>query len=212
MSLKKVDREIMKDCGNWIFDVDEIKQILNKDIDAINKFFNDNLKIIKAMASKYVYQQKIVNKAFIYDVDDLVQQIYVDLPFYQYDTRTHFYFCIRKSFKLLPFGGYTASEKNIEIEKSIFSYDAEIVGENSDISTTERLDYLSSSDDFVEQLLDEDDREKKDKMICQYLEKTIKNKRDLNAMFCKLFTDLPASEIKGDEYEYYKQCANKNIK
>ena len=43
------------------------------------------------------------------------------------------------------------------------------------------------------------------------LEKTIKNKKDLNKMFCQIFTDIPLSQIKGGEYECYKQCESKNL-
>ena len=41
----------------------------------------------------------------------------------------------------------------------------------------------------------------------EYLEKTFNsNKKQLNYMFCKIFTNLDKNNITGGEYDFFKQC------
>lgn len=201
--------EIMQDKGAWRFTDDLIIRIKQGDTAAITKFYNANYDIFAGMARKYVWKQRNLCRNFLYEFDDLIQQVYVDIPYYDYSSRCNLYYGIVKgTFMCVNEGGIIAAKRKHITASSIISYDAPMTdkdGEERD--GAHLLDRLAHAPDVFEVIAANGDREAKDAAICDFLERTIKNPRDLNIMWCKLFTDLPLNQIKGNEYEYYKQCA-----
>ena len=200
---------IMEDKGAWQFTDDTIVRIKQGDTAAIAEFYNTNYTILTKMARKYVWIQHNLFRNYLYEFDDLMQQVYVDIPYYDYSSRSHLYCNIlRGSFSRLLEGGIlSAASKHLDASR-IISYDTPVMDKKVNISDSlYLLDIIASSPDAYEVMIKDRDREEKDRLICDFLERTLKNPRDLNAMWCRLFTDIPLNQIKGDEYEYYKQCA-----
>ena len=201
--------EIMQDKGAWRFTDDLIIRIKQGDTAAIAELYNANYDIFAGMARKYIWKQRNLCRNFLYEFDDLIQQVYVDIPYYDYSSRCNLYYCIVKgSFMRVNDGGILSAQSKYISASRVISYDAPMTdkdGEERDGAYI--LDRLAHAPDVFEVITTNGDREAKDKAICDFLERTITNPRDLNAMWCKLFTDLPLNQIRGDEYEHYKQCA-----
>lgn len=200
--------KVMEDKGPWQFTEEQIEKIKNKDIEAITKFYNDNYRIIYFMAKKFVRNRKNMGN-YSYIVDDLLQQVFVDIPYYDFSTRAGLYYCIVKgSFLRCDFGGVLYAQEKFIPDAKILSIDAP---KNDRSNSYYLIDRYSTFEDPLEVLDSVQEREQKDEQIIAFLEKTIKNKKDLNKMFCQIFTDIPLSQIKGDEYGCYKQCKSKNL-
>lgn len=193
--------KIMEDKGPWVFTEEQIKNIKNFSAEDISKFYNDNYDIILSMAKKFIKKQNSMGR-YNYDIQDLIHQVFVDLPHYTYKTRFSLHASIVKgTFKYINYGGMKAKRSVIQ-EYQLASLS---IGDENDNDLL--LDYIESYEekafDFENPI---EDREEKDKKIIEYLEKTFINPKQLNAMFCKLFTDIPEAEIRGDEYERYRTC------
>ncbi len=193
--------KIMEDKGSWVFTEEQIKNIKNFSAEDISKFYNDNFDIIMRMAKKFIKKARSEG-LYCYDLQDLINQVYIDIPYYYYNTRNTLYKSIVKgTFKYINYGGIKAKRSVIQ-EYQLASLS---IGDENDNDLL--LDYKASYEekafDFENPI---EDREEKDKQIIEYLEKTFTNPKQLNAMFCKLFTDIPEAEIRGDEYEYYRTC------
>lgn len=200
---------IMQDKGSWRFSDDLIIRIKQGDTAAIADLYNANYDIFAGMARKFVLTQRNICRNYLYEFEDLIQQVYVDIPYYDYSSRCNLYYCIVKGTFMRVNNGGILSAKNKYISASrVISYDAPVMNKDGDVRDgSYMLDRLVNSPDAFEVIIEKDDREAKDKAICDFLERTITNQHDLNIMWCKLFTDLPLNEIRGDEYEHYKQCA-----
>lgn len=83
VTMKKKSVEIMQDKGPWNFTEEQIHEIQNEDVIAITKFYNDNLNVILAMAKRFVNRKKRLGDYF-YSVEDLMQQVFVDIPHYNF--------------------------------------------------------------------------------------------------------------------------------
>lgn len=196
----------MEDKGSWIFTDEQIEKIKNNDINAITKFYNDNYNIIYFMAHKFVRGKKRMG-IYSYIVEDLLQQVFIDIPHYNYSSRTHLYYGIVKgSFLRCYYGGILSPQEKFISSLKMLSIDTPT---NEKPNSNYLIDSFYTFDDPLQILEETKDREQIDKQIIEFLEKTIKNKKDLNKMFCQIFTDIPLSQIKGDEYERYKQCESK---
>lgn len=204
--MRAKDNVVMQDKGAWQFTEEQIKLIKNNDIDAITKFYFDNYKIIYFMAHKFVRGRKRMGN-FSYMVEDLLQQVFVDIPYYNFSSRVGLYYGIVKgSFLRCYEGGILSSQEKFISYAKILSIDTPI---NDKSNSNYLIDCYSTFDDPINILEEITDREQKDKRIIEFLEKTIKNRKDLNKIFCQIFTDIPLSQIKGDEYGCYKQCESK---
>ena len=207
MTKKQTQIVVMEDKGPWRFTEDQIYKIKMFNKLAIRKFYEDNYNLICAMACKFVSQRVNIKRDYSFNVDDLKNQVYIDLPYYDFSSRGRLYFCIIKgSFLKVNFGGYNTPYAKYLSSCLTISYDKPI--SDTQKNTSYVLDLMKSQSDFTENLIDEASREEKDQKICEFLERTIKNKKDLNKMFCQIFTDIPLNEIKGDEYEFFKQRKN----
>lgn len=206
--MRAKENAVMQDKGSWQFTEEQVKQIKNKDIDAITKFYNDNYKIIYFMAHKFVRGRKRMGN-FSYMVEDLLQQVFLDIPYYNYSSRAHLYYGIVKgSFLRCYEGGVLSPQEKFISGAKMLSIDTPV---NDKPNSNYLIDCFSTFDDPLIILEETKDRQQKDKQIIEFLEKTIKNKKDLNKMFCQIFTDIPLSQIKGDEYGSYKQCESKTM-
>lgn len=189
----------MQDKGPWTFTEEQIVNIKHFSVEDMNKFYFDNYDVIMRMAKGFVHKEHC---RYRYDINDLLQQVYIDLPYYSYRSRYALYLSIVKgSFKLVNYGGIKARRGAIP------KYELNSLSINNEDEKDLLLDYNASYEEKAFDFVNIDkEREEKDKKVIEYLEKTITNKQHLNAMFCKLFTDIPQTELKGNEYELYKKC------
>ena len=192
--------DFMKNPKPWVFTAEQIVKIKNKDKDAIRKFFEDNYKIICFIAYRFLRQKSALCPNY-YCLTELVNQFYVDLPYFSFNTRSTFYNDIfKRCFFNINDGGILAKKNTFLSSRNSVSYNNPI----GDDDTSCFLDLISCDKSLEDIYFNRfDDRQTKDDKIIALLVRTIPNKKDLNKMFCRLFTDLKPSEIKGDEYEEY---------
>lgn len=202
MSKKEKEIKVMEDHGFWVFTEDQIHKIKMHNRLAINKFFEDNYELIKKMAYKFKRNQINIYQDYSFDIQELINQVYVDLPYYNFESRANLFNSITKgSFLCVNDGGYLFRAKFLKQSK-ILRYDATFEDTKN---TSHFLDLLATTQTLEETYFESlEDRETKDKKIIEFLEKTMKDKKQLNIMFCQLFTNIPLNEIKGNEYENYK--------
>ena len=172
VSMKQNEKEIkiMEDKGSWVFTEEQIKNIKNFSAEDISKFYNDNYEILLGMAKKFIKKQKRMGM-HNYDIQDLIQQVWVDIPYYSYTTRFSLYASIVDgTFKYINYGGMKAKRSVIQ-EYQLASLS---IGDENDNDLL--LDYIESYEekafDFENPI---EDREEKDKKIIEYLEKTFIN-------------------------------------
>ena len=80
---------------HWKITPEQIEKLKAKDIETLNKVYFDNLELFKKVGLKFCYKAHR-NYDFY---GDFLNQVYVDLPFYNFKNTFSFYFCLRKSFK-----------------------------------------------------------------------------------------------------------------
>ena len=194
MLLKQV--KIMEDHGPWKFTEEQIIKIKQFDSESINKFYFDNLELVKSIIRKYIYLhgwQKYIT------FDDCIQQFYIDIPLYNYSSRKILYNCIIfGTIKYCDCGGYFRRNRKII---QCLSLDGVLYEDNDN----DFYNFIGIEHDFYEAEHYSSFIEK-GREIIKFLETTIKNPKDLNLMFCTLFTDLKQKDIKGNEYEEFRKC------
>lgn len=89
---------------NFIFNEKEIEEIKQSNGKAVATFYNNHIRAIKGICAKYFYRNYYELKGLICK-DDLYNQVYVDLPLYNYTDGKHIYFCILASCKFVLDGG-----------------------------------------------------------------------------------------------------------
>ncbi len=108
------------------------------DINAAKQFYNENEPLIKNIAHRYKYglpkiwgsQIAVFNDARRnYELADMIHQIYVDLPGYDFHNGFDLVLCMRKSCVFVGVGGYEAALRS---ELDAISLDAPIFGKNGD--------------------------------------------------------------------------------
>ena len=100
----------MKD---WIYTSEQAKAIKNGDIDLRNKFYFDNYERIKIFAKSFLSRGRISSKSVLCSLEDLLQQVYLDLPFFCFDTPQTITFSLkRRCFYLCSFGGLSYFVEN----------------------------------------------------------------------------------------------------
>ncbi|MBD5131080.1 MAG: hypothetical protein HDT28_00560 [Clostridiales bacterium] len=92
MSNKRPDNSDTPDKWHWAITPEQIEKIKANDRDTINQVYFDNLDKFKRIARKYCFKYR---KWWAFG--DMVNQIYLDLPYYKYMTAKTFYRCIRNS-------------------------------------------------------------------------------------------------------------------
>ena len=90
----------------WVYTPEQAQKIVNGDIEARNQFYSDNYELLHILAHWYVAEQTALGVCK-YDIDDLMSQVYLDLPYMEFKTPACLTFSIKKkSFRLSAFGGF----------------------------------------------------------------------------------------------------------
>ncbi len=93
MYKKRNDEKFMPSGWHWKITPEQIEKIKANDRDTINQVYFDNLKQFKKMAYKYCGENKLYSF-----FRDCVQQVYLDLPLYRFDSCFELSFSIKNSF------------------------------------------------------------------------------------------------------------------
>lgn len=127
---------------NWwkfIITDEQALEIQAKNIEAINKFFADNEKLLRNIVRRYFSQAilyKITRYNYVrlldaqryYELDDMLHQIYVDLLDYKFKDSKELYYCITRSCVYMITGGYKsycAYRRCISLDKPIGKEDGD---------------------------------------------------------------------------------------
>lgn len=147
-------KEIEKDTpleNWWRFKISaaQIEAIKRGDVMAMNKFYEDNYNVIRICARKQHRQLELTRNRY-YTVEDYINQIYVDLPLYNYCHSRYLWFCMRLSCQNISYGGYNY-KKNRTIDYLTISLDKPITND----SDTLLGETIASKIDYFEQIPDE---------------------------------------------------------
>lgn len=112
-------------------------------------YFNDNnFKLIKKYALrlylKFHRERENKNELYIYELDDYMQQIYLDLPYYDLSTFNTFRNGIMKTFRYINNGGILFANQYRKEPKRLIYLDAPIDCRNEDSECL--IDTLASAD------------------------------------------------------------------
>jgi hypothetical protein len=132
-----------------------IKGIKNADVDAMTKFYEDNYKILCGNAKKYARNKKLLNHCYEYEFNDLIQQIYVDMPMFDFTNKRTLFFSIRACMWCAPFGGLENIKEmrcNKEYMRAI-SLDIPCKDKEGNINGNYYLDMFCHSPDIFDQIL-----------------------------------------------------------
>lgn len=209
--------EIVNIWKRWQTNETELQKIKAWDKKAMLKFYTDNKNQIGRMAINYTFKKRYIYKDFRYEYYDVMQQIFIDLPLMDWKTPKDFVYALYRSMLLTPFGGLINKSqgnsfnyhimRNIEIDSCIKDKD----GETTKMQLLDSLVFIPSAEnEYLSDTFEE--REKKDEKLCVYLEQTMRNKKELNIMFCRLFTNLKNNEIRGMNMPYIKNLRAKLLK
>lgn len=204
MAVKEKNLDIMQDKGAWQFTDELIFRIKRGEASAVAEFFNTNYNLLSRIASSFFWRAFSIHNAD-FTIDDLLNQLYVDIPFYRYSSRSVLYRdIIFGSFANVNDGGIKANRSDVKFSQCV-SLDAPLTEDKpSDLSLLDLYITAPSAYDVIVANEELKDRELKDKAICEFLDRTVKNPNKRNALWCRLFTDLPFSHIRGCEYDEYK--------
>lgn len=98
----------MNNWGFWKTTDEQAQAILSGDITARNKWFFDNNKLLCQMACNFLQKNKALGFTPLVEVDDLVNQVYLDMPYLCWDNGKALSCYIKmRSFKWCEFGGFS---------------------------------------------------------------------------------------------------------
>ena len=93
----------------WLYKIDDKTKdgIKSRDKYYIRKFYEDNAKLICNIAAHFwwSYGYRAIKNRRQYSVEDMVNQIYVDLPLYEYEDSRSLYKCMITSCRYVDVGG-----------------------------------------------------------------------------------------------------------
>ena len=102
--------------GAWKISIELINKIKANDREAVNRFYTDNIDLIRKKATKFAARHSGTLKSLEssrWSVDDLVSQAYLDLPYFDYTSPyslgKSLYYCFYRS----EHGGYTVKKRVI---------------------------------------------------------------------------------------------------
>ena len=98
-----------------IYTPEQAQKIVNGDIEARNQFYFDNYELLHILATAYVMKRSasMGGGCDFFEIADLMNQAYLDLPYLEYKTSGYFIFGLRNlSFRLSYFGGYSYMREN----------------------------------------------------------------------------------------------------
>jgi DNA-directed RNA polymerase specialized sigma24 family protein len=91
----------------WAYTPEQAALIKAGDMDARNRFYEDNLDIIRGNAFGYVAKMRVMRIPFACEAADLVQQVWLDLPFFDYQYPRNLSADVRLSFYMAAWGGWS---------------------------------------------------------------------------------------------------------
>ena len=93
----------------WKITATQIEKIKAKDGEVIRRFWEDNERLIKNIIKKQVLFLRLrnVKSVRLYEFNDFLNQVYVDLPLYNYENSKRLYYSIVRSVEKTAFGGYS---------------------------------------------------------------------------------------------------------
>lgn len=98
----------MNNWGYWKTTDEQAQAILNGDITARNKWYLDNENLLRKMACNWLQKNKAFGFFPLVEVDDLVYQLYLDMPYLCWDNGKALSCYIKmRSFKWCEFGGFS---------------------------------------------------------------------------------------------------------
>ena len=183
--------EVMTDKGNWVFEDGDIFKIKLADADAMSKFYFANYEMLRRMARAFERRWYWFPG---YDWEEALQQVFVDLPHYDYSSRRRLYYSIVcGTFLRAPYGGITMPYNPVYKYRHL-SIDAQFEdGEENYYMLDKFVQALP-----IDEILAAPDKFANDSVVFKILRKAYKNKDELNRMYCHIFTDLKPKDIKGD--------------
>ena len=168
----------------------EIKRIKRGNGKAVATFYNNHIKAIKGVCVKYYWRNYEKLKGVIC-LDDLFNQVYVDLPLYNYTDRKHIYYSILASCRHVLDGGISyvmgkgnsgkKSVKTISLNTPIYS------NKNGEEIT---LEYTLADVDFFKRREEQENREKqeeKSENFYKFVKKLLNTKTQKDDLKALLF-------------------------
>lgn len=113
------------DYSPFVIEEGQAELIKQSDRDAMTKYFTENEKFLRGWAYNFLYLGKLHRNSFLYDPDDLVNQVFVDMPYYDFTDKKALFVSVIRSFIGVPFGGYRFSNRR---DISVSSLDDFIAG------------------------------------------------------------------------------------
>lgn len=93
----------MTDLG-WRVTPEQIEKIKRQDSEAVCRFIAENLEYLSHMAKHYCSYKHSIGRSE-YSAEDCISGLYIDLPYFDFSSRTKIYFNLRLSFDYSPYGG-----------------------------------------------------------------------------------------------------------
>lgn len=192
----------MKD---WQYTQEQAKEIKNGDIIARNAFYMDNYARIEIMARAYVSRGRAMKVSRLCPAEDLIQQVYLDLPLFNFDTPQTISFSLkRRSFYLCAFGGWSYFVENGRSTTDYGRFLGDCISiESKDESDRPLIDVYTASPS------PEEEYEKREKETQDYsatlravFEKYIsKRQADFLALWCEGYSDTEAASKIGTKIQ-----------
>lgn len=168
----------------------EIKKIKRGNGKAVATFYNNHIKAIKGICKNYYWHNYERLKGLIC-LDDLFNQVYVDLPFYNFSDSKRIYYCILLSCRHVLDGGITyVMGKGNSNKRSVYT-----ISLNTPVYTNKNgeeitLEYTLADVDFFKRREEQENREKqeeKSENFYKFVRKLLKTKTQKDDLKTLLF-------------------------
>lgn len=130
----------------FVIEEGQIELIKQSDKNAMAKFIIENERFLRGWAFNFLALRKLRRNSCFYEIDDLVNQLFVDMPLFNFANKKALFVSVTRSFLGVPFGGYRFSNKR---DISVSSFDDFVKGSSR---TGERIEgsrygeFVASSD------------------------------------------------------------------
>lgn len=186
---------------DWQYTQEQVKAIKNGDIGARNAFYMDNFARIQIMARAFVSYGHARGLRQVCTAEELLQQVYLDLPLLNYDSPQTITFSLkRRSFFLCKYGGWSYFVEN---KRAACDYPRYMGGEcmsidesvDEDGNSRPLLDLLISLPSAAEEY-EKHEKEKQDysAVLRAVFDKYLcKRQADFLALWCEGYSDTEAA-------------------
>lgn len=182
------------DFRQWKITPEQISRIKNGEVQAMTEVFTDNYDRIKGMAYKYYLGFRDSGCYGLFEPEDLINQVFADMPYYRYDNALTMFMDIKYSFWGVDSGGIRANRRSI---KRCLSLDVPIE-EGNDETFGDLLP--DTSPDVLDTLIREEDEINSMEVIFNTVKKTF-NKLQITEKQKEIYT-LYAIEMIFRNYTY----------